>query len=101
MRATLPLRKGWFGRGRSAVETLGNDATVTHERRVRRAAERQGYSLVSSRREVGKYSLRDVLTTVVDSQSLSYCEAWLATPVGGDVDATQDRLRGMARGLRH
>jgi hypothetical protein len=83
------------------VETLGNDALVMHERRVRRAAERQGYSLVTSRREVGKYSLRDVFTTVVESQSLSYCEAWLATPVGGDVDATHDRLRGAAPRIRN
>jgi hypothetical protein len=82
------------------VETLGNEAGVAHERRVRRAAERQGYSLVASRREVGTYSLRDVFTTVVDSQSLSYCEAWLATPVGGDVDATQNRLRGAAPRIR-
>ena len=83
------------------VEILGDEVAATHERRVRRAAERQGYSLVTSRREVGTYSLRDVFTTVVDSRSLSYCEAWLATPVGGDVDATHERLRRAVQHIRN
>ena len=69
-----------------------------HELRVRRAAQRQGLSLLLSAerdptmQDVGLYSLRDDFTTVVENQTLSYCEAWLATPVGGDVDATAKRL---------
>ena len=78
----------------SVVGTLGSDAVATQEWKVRRAAQRQGYSLVASLQDLGRYSLRDDFTTVVENQSLSYCEAWLATPVGGDVDATQQRLRG-------
>ncbi|MEO5838298.1 MAG: hypothetical protein ABIQ73_29890 [Acidimicrobiales bacterium] len=64
-----------------------------HEFKVRRAAQRQGYSLVVSRPDFGLYSLRDVFTTVVENKTLNHCEAWLATPVGGDVDATAKRLR--------
>jgi hypothetical protein len=43
---------------------------------------------------LGRYSLRDDVTTVIENQTLRYCEAWLATPVGGDVDATVSRLGG-------
>lgn len=70
------------------------DPVATQERRVGRAAHRQGYRLVTVRRDVDEYSLRDDLTSVIENVTLSYCEAWLATPIGGDVSETMKRLRG-------